>query len=204
MKFERLFALPTAAACIMLCACGAAQSGVNGSSFGASATDRVAAVESAKTMSDIFSSQYGDFLSTFDTDLYQCAFVLDDGAYLVEVDLSKDVYDKLASSSDEVSILSDVPVSSVRRICDVPSKDEQAKLVGKTGADLVADGFVFDGSSVADGVTYVAARNGYISYMIAFSGEIEADSDKLADAFSDAEVSEVTVAGVSSDVFIGG
>lgn len=192
------------AAPVTLAACG--QQG--GSGEAAPAADAPAADATADapadtgefaTLGDVFAADSQGRMSTFDEKRYICAFSIDDVWWRVTADLPEGMYAQLNEAWVEdqekvLELLSPLAVTSADAF-ETPSEDEIAALVGKTGADLTADGFAFSfGTLVVNGEeSDCVASKGSFDYLITFDGKV-ADENAEDPA---AEVAGLTVSAAS-------
>ena len=102
------------------------------------------------TLGDIFASNYSDFISQYDETHYTCAFNVNGTCYRIVADLPKGMYESLSEAEfdDQTQVedlLGPLAVAQQDIIAEsVPSQENLYTLAGKRGADLTAEGFVFD------------------------------------------------------------
>ena len=198
-------ALAAALACaspLALAACGN-----KGGAAGAGASEQGGASQFA-TLGDVLSADTESMMSTFDDKRYACAFSLDGTWWHVEAALEEGMSDKLNEVWTEdqgklEELLSPIAVTLAETI-DAPTEEEVDAYVGKTGADLVADGFEFMayGIVVNGDVTDCSASKGSFDYLFTFDGVVaDEDTDDPADAVADLTVTSASLQGVSWKVF---
>jgi hypothetical protein len=201
------FLITTALAIAIACGTGACgrQKGADSGSVG----DMSAAVQAATdgefaTLGDIFASDCTDFISLYDENHYTCAFTLGGTCYRVVADLPKGMYESLSEAEfdDQTQVedlLGPLAVAQQDIIAEsVPSQENLDTLAGKRGADLTAEGFVFDNLVVNGDKTDCSASKGAFSYMVTFEQSVEDEgTTDYAGAVKNLTVESVSFAGIS-------
>lgn len=199
--------ITTALAIAMACGAGACgrQKGADSGSVG----DMSAAVQAATdgefaTLGDIFASDCTDFISLYDENHYTCAFTLGGTCYRVVADLPKGMYESLSEAefddqTQAEDLLGPLAVAQQDIIAEsVPSQESLDALAGKRGADLTAEGFVFDNLMVNGDKTDCSASKGAFSYMVTFEQPVEDEgTTDYAGAVKNLTVESVSFAGIS-------
>ncbi len=172
----------------------------------ATATDEDEAVEIAPfaTLGEVFAAEGESMSSTFDEQRYVCAFNWGGSWWRVEAELPDGMYDQLnevwTEDQDKVEeLLSPLAVTKTDYTSPLDVDSIEA-LVGKTGADLTAQGFTFmTGGMVVNGSeTDCTATLGDFDYLVTFDGTVtNEDAEDVAAAVADLTVNSVSVQGVS-------
>ena len=172
----------------------------------ATATDEDEAVEIAPfaTLGEVFAAEGESMSSTFDEQRYVCAFNWGGSWWRIEAELPDGMYDQLnevwIEDQDKVEeLLSPLAVTKTDYTGPLMVEEIEA-LVGKTGADLTAQGFTFmPGGMVVNGSeTDCTATLGDFDYLITFDGAVpDEDAEDVAAAVADLTVSSVSVQSVS-------
>ena len=209
--------LVAALACVMafvLAACG--QQGGNGSSNANAETSSAsasaeapsssseAAIPQFATLGDVFNAETDNLISTFDEQRFVCAFKFNGNWWRVEAPLESGMYEQIDKlwfeDQDKVKeLVSPLAVTKVGEF-DTPSEEDLDALVGKTGAELTADGFKFmSGSVVAgDNKTDCTATKGFFDYVISFDGVIaDENTDDLDAVVANMKVTNVEIQGLT-------
>ena len=156
------------------------------------------------TLGDIFASNYSDFISQYDETHYTCAFNVNGTCYRIVADLPKGMYESLSEAEfdDQTQVedlLGPLAVAQQDIIAEsVPSQENLYTLAGKRGADLSAEGFVFDNLVVNGDKTDCSASKGAFSYMVTFEQSVEDEgTTDYAGAVKNLTVESVSFAGIS-------
>lgn len=167
------------------------------------------APEGNMTMGEVFAAERSNTLWMFDQERFEIAYEDADGRWMhYSANLPEGMYDELnACDFDEekiVGVLGDVEVANEEVVAESsPSEEELAAYVGKTGAELAAEGFEFrvNGLVVNGDETWASTVNGPFNYLITFDGVVpdEATEDPAA-AVADMNVLEVGFQGIDSSV----
>ena len=192
-----------AAAPVVLTACGQQGGSSNG---GAAAASGVAAPFA--TLGDVLAEDTEGMTSTFDEQHYICAFNLDGTWWRVEADLGEGMYDQIDAvwieDQDKLEeLLSPLKVTRAD-VLDAATAEELEAFVGKTGADLTADGFEFaPGTLVTNGDELdCVASKGSFDYLVTFDGTVEDENtDDPAGAVAGLTVNSVQIQGASWVIF---
>ena len=110
---------------------------------------------------------------------------------------AEDYHEKFDAIVGEFEIVSAEDITS-----DQLSQAEMDALVGKTGKELVDDGFKFESYVLYGGEGGSAANmgKGYFTYMVSFDGNVSEDqAEDGGEAIMDAKVTEVQLVGMSMD-----
>ena len=154
------------------CACG------QSSSPGAASTQGVPA-DQLKTMGDAYAVESDFYMSSYDDKTY--VYVFDNGTAPMRViaDMTPEVYTALEAvdySKDDVNeqIAKAVSPLVLKKVEDlsagIPAQSELDKLIGKTGQDLIDDGYVPSGSwTVSDDSTEFSMAKGLYEFDVAFN-----------------------------------
>lgn len=172
----------------------------------AEVTDTEETVETASfaTLGAVFAEDTESMSATFDEQRYVCAFNRGGSWWRIEAALPDGMYDKLnevwvEDQAKVEELLSPLAVTKAEAIS--PLTDEEVKaLVGKTGADLAAQGFTFmAGGMVVNGSeTDCTATLGDFDYLITFDGAVaDENAEDVAGAVADLTVSAASVQSLS-------
>ena len=172
----------------------------------ATATDEDEAVEIAPfaTLGDVFAEDTEGMSSTFDEQRYVCAFNWGGSWWRIEAELPDGMYDQLnevwTEDQDKVEeLLAPLAVTKTEATSPLTVEEIEA-FVGKTGADLTAQGFTFmTGGMVVNGSeTDCTSTLGDFDYLVTFDGAVpDEDAEDVAAAVADLTVSSVSVQSVS-------
>ncbi|MCR4747108.1 MAG: hypothetical protein K5836_01400 [Clostridiales bacterium] len=183
-----------------------------GKSGGGSSTPDVSDVTSLTSMSDILSLDADSNFSSWDDENYIYAFTTGDKSYRAVADINADICAKIdgldfadADYDDQlIAVLKDSRLVEIKDISNgMMSQDELDKYVGKTGQDLLDDGFCMGSSYfVSDEKIEIALANGFYEYSVLFDGDVTSEAlDEDFDAgIADLTVSSITYSGLSDAV----
>ena len=198
MKAKLIIATMLAAVLAMgLVACGQ-QGGSDSGSTPAQTSSEFA------TLGDVLTAETESMTSTFDEKRYVCVFSADGTWWRVEADLEEGFSDKLNEvwAEDQAKVeelLAPIAVTKAETL-EAPSDEEVSALVGKTGAELKADGYEYSaGTLVVNGnETDCVAVKGSFEYLITFDGKVaDENTDDPAGAVADLKVNAAAIQGVS-------
>jgi len=139
-----------------------------------------------KTLSDVYGLETEDFMEAYDQDYYACYYTIEGTTYRAEADMPEGLYDQIDAISfddetrdDQIKeLLGPVEVKGVEDVTALmPSEDDVNALVGKTGKELMDDGYEFSYFAENDGYTSVSATKGYVAYLFDMDGVIK-DGDE--------------------------
>ena len=157
-----------------------------------------------KTIGDIIAFQPEEYQTTTYDDKYIYAFKAGDGYYRATASIPKDVHekiDKLDAADGDYDIMVDELVSplKIEKMEDLAeqmlSPEELNALIGKTGKDLLKDGWTITGYDLDETMFYMG--KGVYEYRVYFEGSVE-DSD---DFDEDAAVKPLVVRKVELEGF---
>ena len=188
MKGKFFVAIAFAAAMALgLCACG-----------GSSNAPAAAEGEYA-TMADVFAAEGTDTMWTYDDKVFSYAFKDGDVYKHVVVELPdgmKDSLDKADFDDAKIAeLLSALPIAKQETI-EPPSQEEIDAYIGKTGADLVAEGYDLSNFVVNGKETDCSAVKTPFSYLFTFDGAIDENTKDANEALKDLKVKSVAIQGV--------
>ena len=156
------------------------------------------------TLGDVFKEETDSMTSTFDEQRYVCTFNLGGTWWRVEAALEDGMYDQLneAWTEDQTKVEELLTPLAVTKAEIKEPLDAEAieAYIGKTGADLTADGFVFPfGTLVVNGnETDCSATMGDFDYLVTFDGAVEDENtEDPAGAVADLTVSAINVQSIS-------
>ncbi len=184
-KMTLLFALILAIS--LLAGCGGKSGG-----GAAEATEETFSTDSLKTMADVLA--LGETVKEQEED-FHCQNAAVEGKlgyvfnykgtyYRVTCDLSKDVFEAIMALdySDEDhdkkynELISPLEIKSCENLSEqIPPQEELDKLVGKTGEDLVNDGWYSSGYNLED-MEFYLNKDPFL-YTVAFDGKLEQSDD---------------------------
>ena len=217
---KKAFAAMALAATLALGLCGCSSSQASSSSESQSDSPASATASSASDASGDASASAGsaeqfatmeeliaafDGASEWEYDDKELIFSATDGASYIRAwcDMTPDVKNALETIPGEEfdkrkEALGPLVIKK-QEIYAVPAQSELDALVGKTGAELEAEGFVYDsiGMSGPDTVGVGASKVPFF-YMVVFDGHVDdMDTSDVAGAVRDFEVESVEVTGLS-------
>lgn len=157
-------------------------------------------VASWKTLGDALGAQTESMASGCDEKHYVAVFAAGDTLVRVVAELEPGMYEKINEldylDPDHDKKLNDIigglPLESAEDITsDALTQEQLDALVGKTGKELVDDGFIFKGYYMygAEGETGVTMDKGYFSYGVTFDATVTDDqTEDEGAAIMDAKV----------------
>ena len=169
-----------------LCACGSNVT-VTGSSDAEETAEVV--ITELKTMGDALTAgKDSQTVATWNEEHYIYCLMFNGVPTRVMADLDAEMYQKVdevifsgaEDAEDQLAaLLSPLPLSSVEDLSDgMLSDGELSKLAGKSGADLLADGWIINGSYWSDGEEFaVLMDQGNFCYQINFDQDVERGDD---------------------------
>ena len=138
-----------------------------------------------KTIGEILEDENVEYYSqNYDEKLYVCAFVLDGVPYRVIAASSPETmeaYNNLDFMADDYeeqfnALFGELKVLQVDDMSsEIMKQEELDALIGKTGGELLADGFSLDGSGYSDDFIEATFEKGNGIYYFNFEGEINED-----------------------------
>lgn len=193
---------------LSLCACGSKVT-VTGSGEEEPAATAVISISELKTMGDALNAgKDSQYVSTWNEWYYIYCFLLGDTPVRVMAELDTDTYAKVEEvvfsgaedAEDQLfTLLSPLPLSSVEDLSDsMLSKSDLKKLEGKTGKDLVDDGWLINGSywSEDDGLAVLMDKD-ILCYQVNFTSDVERDDDfDVYEGIQDLKVASVEFYGL--------
>ena len=196
----------------LLSACGGQQA----SSGSGSAADTPAAstvdASSWKTLGDALAAKTDDVSSGWDDEYYVVAFKSGDSLFRVVAKSEEGIQDKtgeldfLADDYDDklLEVIGGLEIVSVEDLtAEVPTQEQLDAMVGKTGQELIDDGWAFQSYFMTGGdETGATFTKGMIACNVTFGAKVSteaADSDEIGDLLKDAKVTLAENAGVSDD-----
>lgn len=195
---------------LCLCACGSSVT-VTGSGE-EEAANVVADLSQLKTMGDALAiGEDSQYMSTWNEESYIYCFMFGDTPVRVVADLDAEMYAKVdevvfsgAEDAEDqlVALLSPLPLSSVEDLSEgVMSAKDLGKLSGKTGQELLDDGWLANGSYWSDDDALVVLMDkGDFSYEVAFDSDVEQGDDFDAEeAIRDLTVASVEFFGLGDN-----
>ena len=196
----------------LLSACGGQQassgSGLAADTPAASTVD----VSSWKTLGDALAAKTDDVSSGWDDKYYIVAFKSGDSLFRVVAKSEEGIQDKtgeldfLADDYDDklLEVIGGLEIVSVEDLtAEVPTQEQLDAMVGKTGQELIDDGWAFQSYFMTGGdETGATFTKGMIACNVTFGAKVSteaADSDEIGDKLKDAKVTLAENAGVSDD-----
>lgn len=143
--------------------------------------DKAASVDSLKTIGDIIEMEPEDLQSAVYEEKAVYAFKLNDVYYRAVAKISKEDFDKYMAIdfSDEDyeeqqnNIVAPLEIEKIENLSDqIISQEELDKLVGKTGKELVENGWVYNGSYNLENME-VSMNKGPFEYTVTFDGKVD-------------------------------
>lgn len=157
--------------------------------------------EACKSMADVF--VYESKGSAFNERYFAYAFEVNGTVYRAEADMEPFIEERLS----ELSITDDnydkdmrqiAGPLEIKRIVNVsektPTQDELNALVGKTGSELLDDGFTVNGWNLKNMVFWMTKEE--FTYELVFDGELELED---TDDFIDDDIADLRVKSVRLD-----
>jgi hypothetical protein len=137
-------------------------------------------IDSLKTFEDVINLTKEETQSSVGNGYVVYAFKFGDDYYRVYSAISKeledeyiniDITDEDAQEKQE-ALIKDIEVDKVEKLTDQILTEEQCnELVGKTGKDLVTDGWTYDGSYMLDEMEIWMAKGPFV-YAVTFDGTV--------------------------------
>lgn len=192
-----------------LCACGSTVK-VTGSGEAEEAQEVV--ITELKTMGDALTAgKDSQTISTWNEEHYIYCLMFNGVPTRVMADLDAELYEKVdevvfsgaEDAEDQLeALLSPLPLSSVEDLSEgVMSAKDLGKLSGKTGQELLDDGWLANGSYWSDdGALVVLMDKGDFSYQVTFDSDVEQGDDFDAEeAIRDLTVASVEFFGLGDN-----
>lgn len=142
---------------------------------------------SYKTLGDVLAIEAEENEAAWDSSYYVYAFSYNGAPYRAIAEMTSELdeqiseLDFLDEDHDEklLAIIGPLPLKSFENLSDeMLSQEELDALVGKSGKDLIDDGFEFGGYSFYGGAeTQAMMVKGLIDYEVTFDGSISGDAD---------------------------
>ena len=154
------------------------------------------------TLGEVLGEHTELYSSAYDEERYVCVFEKD-GAWLRAIaNLTPEVYQALRSGGDADEELASMEAEDVEDLtAGMPKQSELDRLVGKTGGELLDDGWEIVGHSIYndfESATVFYLVNGLYSYTVSFEEAISTDGEFIeAEAMRPLTVASVTCDGVS-------
>lgn len=189
-----------------LCACGSTVK-VTGSGEAEEAQEVV--ITELKTMGDALTAgKDSQTISTWNEEHYIYCLMFNGVPTRVMADLDAELYEKVdevvfsgaEDAEDQLeALLSPLPLSSVEDLSDgMLSDSDLSGLAGKSGADLLADGWIINGSYWSDDESLaVLMDQGNFCYQVNFDQDVERGDDfDVEEAIQDLKVASVEFFGL--------
>jgi hypothetical protein len=180
-------------------ACGASKSGTDNTE---PETD-TAFVDSLKTIGDVIALDKDGFESSVGGGKVVYAFKYDDTYYRVTADMPAetqkayfdiDVMDDGYKEKQE-EILAPLEVTKIENLSEqILTQDELDALTGKTGQEMVNDGWSYEGNVIIGDTEEVQMQYGPFVYNVVFDGSIEGagtDNSEIEEATKDMKVKSI-------------
>ena len=154
-----------------------------------------------KTLADVYDLETENFMEAYDAEYYACYYAIDGKYTRVSATMTQDLYDQAdAISFDDPDrdakvkeILGPVEVTDVQDITAlVPAEDDVSALVGKTGQELMDEGYDLTYFAVNGDVTSVSATKDYCAYLFDFDGTVKDDDPAWKDKVAKMKVTEAS------------
>ena len=196
----------------LLSACGGQQAASESGSGADAAAASTVDSSSWKTLGDALAVKTEDVSSGWDDKYYIVAFKADDSLFRVVAKSEDGIQDKageldfLADDYNDklLEIIGGLEIVSVEDLtAEVPTQEQLDAMVGKTGQELIDDGWAFQSYCMTGGdETGAIFTKGYVACNVTFDAKVPGeavDSDESGDKLKDAKVTLVENAGVSDD-----
>ena len=196
----------------LLSACGGQQTASESSSGADAAAISTVDASSWKTLGDALAAKTEDVSSGWDDEYYIVAFKSGDSLFRVVAKSEEGIQDKtseldfLADDYDDklLEVIGGLEIVSVEDLtAEVPTQEQLDAMVGKTGQELIDDGWAFQSYFMTGGdETGATFTKGMIACNVTFGAKVSteaADSDEIGDLLKDAKVILAESAGVSED-----
>ena len=164
-------------------------------------------LDAVTTLGELFGLP--DYGRAMTEDKYIFAFEQDGMIYRAEADLPADVseavwaidWDDAERDAKLEALLSPLPIVSLTNLSEgIPSREEMDALVGRTGAELLADGWYDTGGNLE--TMEFSFRHGAYDFLVRFEGEIEIPEDFEGVEFDSLVVSSVEYDGIGDPAFL--
>ena len=196
----------------LLSACGGQQAAIKSSSGADAAAASTVDTSGWKTLGDALAAKTEVVASGWDDKYYIVALKADDSLFRVVAKSKKGIQDKtgeLDFQADDyndklLEIIGDLEIVSVEDLtAEVPTQEQLDAMVGKTGQELIDDGWAFQSYYMTGGdETGAIFTKGHVACNVTFDAKVSseaADSDESGDKLKDAKVTLAENAGVSDD-----
>ena len=196
----------------LLSACGGQQAASGSGSAADTSAASTVDMASWKTLGDALATSTEDVASGWDDNYYIVAFKAGDSLIRVVAKSEDGIQDKtseldfLADDYNDklLEIIGGLEIVSAEDLtADVPTQEQLDTMVGKTGQELIDDGWTFESYYMTGGdETGATFTKGYVACNVTFDAKVDtekADSDVNGDNLKDAKVTLAENAGVSGD-----
>ena len=180
-------------AVLLLCGC-AEQTAVQ--------PDTAADSEPIATLGSVLGEGAEIYSSAYNEDRYVCVFEHDGAMLRAVARLTPEAYQALRDGSESAELLAAMETESVEDLtAGMPKQPELDRLVGKTGGELLDDGWEIVGHTIYNDFmssTVFYLVKGFYSYTVQFDEAVSVDENfSEADAMRPLTVASVTCDGVS-------
>ena len=180
-------------AVLLLCGC-AEQTAVQ--------PDTAADSEPIATLGSVLGKGAEIYASAYNEDHYVCVFGKDGAMLRTVARLTPEAYQALRGGSESAELLAAMETESVEDLtAAMPRQAELDRLVGKTGGELLDDGWEIVGHTIYNDFmssTVFYLVKGYYSYSVQFDEAVNVDENfSEADAMRPLTIASVTCDGVS-------
>ena len=196
----------------LLSACGGQQAASESGSGADAAAASTVDTSSWKTLGDALAVKTEDVASGWDDKYYIVAFKAGDSLFRVVAKSEEGIQDKtgeldfLADDYNDklLEIIGGLEIVSVEDLtAEVPTQEQLDAMVGKTGQELIDDGWAFQSYCMTgDAETGAIFTKGSVACNVTFDVKVSseaADSDESGGKLKDAKVTLAESAGVSDD-----
>ncbi len=151
----------------------------------ASGTGGTSAIDAFRTIGDVYAAaERENYQSATYEDRYVYVFLYQDTYYRVSAPLTPETYDKLSAvdifaddaDEQEHAILAPLTIETRENITDlIPVQSELDKYVGKTGGDLLDEGWYITGYYLDEAIFYMSS--GMFEYTVTVDGKLTYTDD---------------------------
>lgn len=202
MKIKKLYAVILAFILMgALAACGG-----GGDSGSDSGNDSGTSGGEPKTLADAFAVEVDDQSMVILSDKVVYIYLSEGKLTRVEASINEDIYNEAdAIPFDDEDrdqkvrdILGPAEITRIDDMTDtIPSEDEVNALIGKTGQELLDDGFALESCYSEDESCTVNVSKNYAEYMLEFDGAVNDEDDSWKEEITALKVTSASYTGVA-------
>ena len=161
------------------------------------------------TLGDALSAESSYYYSSWSPEKYVYVFDNNGEPYRVVANMTQELYDAVSKidfsdpdhNSKLMEVLGKLPLESVENLSEgIPDQKELDRLVGKTGQELLDDGFSVSGYSTDGDAEEFTLAQGPYQYLVTFNEPAPADAENAEDdGIRELTLKSITYNGLSNN-----